>query len=58
MNTNNIQSGYWTATEERLVKCYDTLEGAEKHIKFQKEHMGSKSNWYIIYIPIVKIIAK
>ena len=54
MGTNNLEPGYWTATEERLVNRYDTLEEAERHIKFQREHMGNKATWYIIHIPIIK----
>ena len=34
----------------RMVRSYPTLEEANDHIRFQKEHMGSTSNWGILHI--------
>lgn len=52
MNPLNIKSGWWVSTDERYVTCYNTKEEAIAHIKFQKEHMHSTTNWYITYIKI------
>lgn len=37
MKPTDICSGWWTATEERFVNCYDTKEEALAHVKFQKK---------------------
>lgn len=34
----------------RMVCSYSTLEEANEHIRYQKEHMGSKANWSILHI--------
>lgn len=52
MTPLNIKSGWQVSTDDRYVTCYDTKEEALKHIKFQKEQMNSKANWYITYIKI------
>lgn len=52
MNPNNIKSGWWVATDERFVTCYNTKEEALAHIKYQKEHMLSTKPWYIYRIEV------
>lgn len=52
MNPNNIKSGWWVATDERFVTCYNTKEEALAHIKYQKEHMLSTKPWYIYHIEV------
>lgn len=56
MKTDNLNPGYWVATDERIVTSYNTLEEAEKHIKFQRETMHNKTTWYIIHVPTIKWI--
>lgn len=34
----------------RMVCSYKTLEEANDHIRYQKEHMSSKANWSILHI--------
>ena len=48
MTTSSLKSGYMVCTDENLVTIHDTLADAEGHIKFQREHMGSKKTWYIV----------
>lgn len=55
MNPNTIQSGYWTATDERFVNCYPTLPEAEAHVKFQKERFGKTLHIYKIEVKIQKL---
>lgn len=50
MRPDQLQKGYWTACDDHFCVCYPTLEEAKGHIRFQKEHMGSKGTWYIIHI--------
>lgn len=52
MNANNIQSGWWVIADNRYVAAYNTKEEAINHIKFQKEQMGSKADWYYQYLKI------
>lgn len=47
MTTSSLKSGYLVATNEHLVRIYDTLKEAEEHINFQRTIMGSKATWYI-----------
>lgn len=50
MKPTNLSTGYWTCTDEHFCNCYDTVEEAKAHIKFQKEKMHSSANWHIVYI--------
>lgn len=52
MKTSELTSGYLVATEDNPVCIYSKLEDAENHIKFQREHMGSKKTWYIVEIKL------
>ena len=52
MNPLNIKSGWWVSTDDRFVRCYNTKEEAIDHVKYQKEKMHSKANWYVQYIKI------
>lgn len=52
MKTSELTSGYMVATDEHPVCIYSTLEEAENHIKFQREHMKSKKTWYIVRIKL------
>nr|DAN01159.1 MAG TPA: hypothetical protein [Crassvirales sp.] len=50
MKPTNLSTGYWTCTDEHFCNCYDTVEEAKAHIKFQKEKMNSIANWHIVHI--------
>lgn len=52
MTTSSLKSGYMVCTDENPVTIHDTLADAESHIKFQREHMGSKKTWYIVEIKL------
>ena len=52
MTTSSLKSGYLVATNENLVRIYDTLKEAEEHINFQRTIMGSKATWYIVEIKL------
>lgn len=52
MKTSELRSGYLVATEDNLVRIYPSLEEAEDHVKYQKEHMKSKATWYIVKIKL------
>lgn len=52
ITTAELKSGYMVATDENPVCIHSTLEEAENHIKFQREHMGSKKTWYIVKIKL------
>lgn len=54
MKPIDICSGWWIATEERFVNCYDTKEEALAHVKFQKKQMHSTANWYIMHVEITE----
>lgn len=56
MSTSEFGKGYIVCTDERLVCRYQTLEEAQGHIKFQRETMGSKTNWYIVHVKDVEWI--
>ena len=50
MNPLSIKSGWWVSTDDSFVRCYNTKEEAIDHVKYQKEKMHSKTNWYVQYI--------
>lgn len=52
MNPYNIESGWWVSTNERFVRCYSSKEEAINHVRYQKEVVHSKANWYVQYIKI------
>ena len=53
MTPSNIQSGYWVATKERFVACYNTREEAVSHIEYQVERFKSpRDKWTIYHISI------
>lgn len=52
MRTSELKSGYLVATDDNPVCIYSKLEDAEAHIKFQRKHMESKKNWYIVEIKL------
>lgn len=51
MDMNNIQSGYWTVSNNRFIRCYSTVEDARAHIAYQKAN-GSTSSWRIVYVKL------
>lgn len=64
MGTESLSKGcYVTCAHDstdpygRMVCTYSTLEEANNHIRFQKEHMGSKANWSILHIKDMEWIA-
>lgn len=51
MITENLESGYLVATNERTIRIYNTLKEAEEHINCQRK-IGSTKTWYIVEIQL------
>ena len=51
MITENLKSGYLVATNERIIRIYNTLKEAEEHINYQRK-IGSTRTWYIVEIQL------
>ena len=51
MITENLESGYLVATNERTIRIYNTLKAAEEHINCQRK-IGSTKTWYIVEIQL------